>query len=105
MKVKFLRDYHGPETNEFRHLQGAVVEFPDEVAENFIARKIVVSVEPEPIEVEPEIEAVEEVVEVEQPITEVFEQTEADEVIPPPLPVIEVAKNAKGINKLFKNKK
>jgi len=23
MKVKFLRDYHGPETNEFRHLEGA----------------------------------------------------------------------------------
>ena len=46
MKVKFLRDYHGPETNEFRHLQGAVVEFPDEVAENFIARKIVVEIKP-----------------------------------------------------------
>ena len=46
MKVKFLRDYHGPETNEFRHLQGAIVEFPDEVAENFIARKIVVEMKP-----------------------------------------------------------
>jgi len=46
MKVKFLRDYHGPETNEYRYLEGAEVVLSDEVAKNFIDRKIVVSVEP-----------------------------------------------------------
>ena len=78
MKVKFLRDYHGPETNEYRHLQGAIVEFHDAVAENFIARKIVVSVEPiefignlkfadDPVD-EPEIEVTE--IEITAPVIE-----------------------------------
>jgi len=66
MKVKFLRDYHGPETNEFRHLQGAIVEFPDEVAENLIGRKIVVSVEPVVEVIEEAFIEPEEVAEIEQ---------------------------------------
>lgn len=56
MKVKFLRDYHGPETNEFRHLEGAEVVLSDVVAEDFIKRRIVISIEPEPIK-EPVIES------------------------------------------------
>lgn len=46
MKIKFLRDYHGPETGEIRQLQGVIVDFNDLVAQNFIDRKIAVSVEP-----------------------------------------------------------
>ena len=70
MKVKFLRDYHGPETNEFRHLEGAKVEFPDGVAESLIGRKIVISIEPveEVIEEVAEIEAIEPVIEVVKPV-------------------------------------
>jgi len=73
MKVKFLRDYHGPETNEFRHLEGAKVEFPDGVAENLIGRKIVISIDPvvEDVEeafIEPEIEQTEPVIEVVKPV-------------------------------------
>jgi len=46
MKVKFLRDYHGLETNETRFNQGSEGNFPDEIAQNLISRKIVVSIEP-----------------------------------------------------------
>ena len=88
MKVKFLRDYHGPETNEFRHLQGAVVEFPDEVAENFIARKIVVSIEPV-------VEVVEEAFIEPEEVAEI-EQTE---------PVIEAVKPVKIVTKRKPKKK
>jgi len=74
MKVKFLRDYHGPETNEFRHLQGAEVSLADEIALDFIARKIVVSIEPS-IEVcevaEPEIDREIEVPEIEAILPEI----------------------------------
>lgn len=74
MKVKFLRDYHGPETNEFRHLQGAEVVLNDAVALSFIERKIVVSIEPiVEVEVfeEPEIEHEIEVPEVEAIMPEI----------------------------------
>jgi len=69
MKVKFLRDYHGPETNEFRHLQNAVVDLPEPVAPNFIQRKIVVSIEPI-IEPEPVIEKEMPAVKIVEPKTE-----------------------------------
>ena len=68
MKVKFLRDYHGPETNEFRHLQGAIVDLNDLVAQNFITRKIVVSVEP---------------------VIEVKENDVFDEVVEPAIKIVE----------------
>lgn len=45
MKVKFLRDYHGPETSEVRHIEGAKVELDDAIATDFIARHIVISTE------------------------------------------------------------
>jgi len=62
MKCKFLRDYHGPETDEHRYPEGEVVILSDAVAKNFEERRIVVILdEPkaEPvIEPEPVIEAV-----------------------------------------------
>lgn len=51
MKVKFLRDYHGPETSEFRHLEGAEVVLDDAIAEDFIKRHIVISIEPKAEEI------------------------------------------------------
>lgn len=62
MKCKFLRDYHGPETDEHRYPEGEVVILSDAVAKNFEERRVVVILdEPkaEPvIEPEPVIEAV-----------------------------------------------
>ena len=49
MKVKFLRDYHGPETSEFRHLEGAEVVLADAIAKDFIARHIVINIEAETV--------------------------------------------------------
>jgi len=46
MKVKFLRDYHGPETNEVRFNQGYEGDFSPVIAENLISRKIAISIEP-----------------------------------------------------------
>jgi hypothetical protein len=48
MKVKFLRDYHGPETNEVRFNQDSIGNFSPEIAENLIGRKIAFSIEKEP---------------------------------------------------------
>lgn len=74
MKVKFLRDYHGPETNEYRHLQGAEVELADAIALDFMVRKIVVSIEPAEFEAPVIVSPPEEVVvfSVDEPIKEVI---------------------------------
>lgn len=45
MKCKFLRDYHGPETNEHRYLEGEIVNLADAVVMNFVERKIVISLD------------------------------------------------------------
>ena len=70
MKVKFLRDYHGPETNEYRYLEGVIVDLYTSDAESLIGRKIVISIEPveEVIEEVAEIEAIEPVIEVVKPV-------------------------------------
>lgn len=46
MKVKFLRDYHGKETNEVRFNQGTQGDFSEVNAKSLIERKIAVSMEP-----------------------------------------------------------
>lgn len=69
MKCKFLRDYHGQETDEHRYHEGEVVILSDAVAKNFEGRRIVVILdEPkaEPV-IEPE-PVIEEVCEVEAEI-------------------------------------
>lgn len=45
MKCKFLRDYHGPETNEHRYLEGEIVNLAEAVVMNFVERKIVISLD------------------------------------------------------------
>jgi hypothetical protein len=45
MKCKFLRDYHGPETNEHRYLEGEIVNLADAVVLNFVERRIVISLD------------------------------------------------------------
>lgn len=47
MRCKFLRDYHGPETDEHRYLEGEVVVLSDAVVKNFAERKIVIALEEE----------------------------------------------------------
>lgn len=54
MKCKFLRDYHGPETNEHRYLEGEIVNLADAVVLNFVERRIVISLD------EPKAETVKE---------------------------------------------
>lgn len=71
MKVKFLRDYHGPETNEVRYSQNAVIELSPIIADNLISRKIVVSLEPAQEEVKEEEKDVFD--EVEQPAIKIVE--------------------------------
>ena len=45
MKVRFLRDYHGPETDEHRYLEGEEVILSDLFGVDFVRRGIVDSLE------------------------------------------------------------